>query len=93
MRTLGELLGFWRSQGLEGTLASAVAASGGGGGGGVLHWVRTGLLCCAVVTSEAQLQVCEWGWAQQVVVAAARWGAAACWAERATVFGVGGVRG
>ena len=45
-------MGFWRGAGLSAGMAGVAAGNATG-----LHWVRAGLLCCAVVTAQAQLQV------------------------------------
>ncbi|GAB4816322.1 hypothetical protein N2152v2_003368 [Parachlorella kessleri] len=60
VRSLAELQGFWRGHSVESAFlapAPPAAASPAGAGAAGVHWVRPGALCCAVVTSQAQLQV------------------------------------
>jgi hypothetical protein len=72
MRSLAQLQQFWRGHGLESAfLAPAPSPNNAAGAPAAagLHWVRPGVLCCAVVTTEAHLQVgvcceaelCDWG--------------------------------
>ena len=60
MRSLADLQAFWRGHSVESAFlapAPPAAASPTGAGTAGVHWVRPGALCCAVLTSQAQLQV------------------------------------